>query len=392
MWPVPVLLITLAAIAAIAFVWLDHHVRFHGRLAFGGGAVGAREVVATIVGSMVAFIGTVFSITVIVLQLASSQFSPRALRTFLRDRSSQLPLGVFLATLVYSLVLLWSIRVEGAGRDSFVPNLSMSGAYLLLLASLVAFVYYINHVSQSIRVANIIHRIGVESLETLEDHYPDAFGAEPSIRATDEPIGAAPVITSNSYGTITAFDIEALVKRAEELGGTIELLPYVGDFVPLGAPIARWSGPSEALDDLGVDRCISLGRERTKNHDLGFGLRQLVDIAEKALSPGFNDPTTASQALDQIHNVMRQLAHRRFPDEVIIDERGTPRVVVHERTWDDLVHLAFDELHEYGADSGQLRSRLQAVLQDLVDSVPSSRRPAVIAQLAQLPAGAVRKR
>ncbi len=385
LWPLPLLLISSATLSALALVWLDHRVSLDSRFGFGGGAVGAREVISTIVGSMVAFIGTVFSITVIVLQLASSQFSPRALRTFLGDRKSQVPLGVFLATLVYALVVLWTIRVAGDTRDTFVPNLAISGAYVLVLASVVTFVYYIHHVSQSIRVANIVHRIGVETLETLESRYPEPYAPELSTRAPDEPIGVGNVISSGSYGIVTAFDTSTLAARAKELDGVIELLPSIGDFVPRGAPIARWSGPSDAADDLDIDECVSLGRERTMKQDLGFGLRQLVDIAEKALSPGVNDPTTATQALDQIHNVMRQLATRRFPDEVIVDDRGAPRVLTHERRWEDLVRLAFEEVREYGAESSQLRSRLEVTLQDLAACVPMSRRPAIIDQLEKLP-------
>lgn len=387
MWFLPTLLVVSGAALAIILVIVDHEVLEspETRLVFGGGPEGAREVISAVAGSMVAFIGTVFSITVIVLQLASSQFSPRALRSFLRDRRSQAPLGIFLATLVYAMVVLWTIRAPDEGIDGgFVPHLAISGAYVMVLVSLATFVYYIHHVSQSIRVANVVHRIGAETSAILDERYPDPFDPELDTLAPPELRGTGTILPSSRYGVVLAIDQPQLAAHARKLGGRVEVLPYVGDFVPVGSPLARWTGDAANARRVEPERYIQLGRERTMEQDIGFGIRQLVDIAEKALSPSLNDPTTATQALDQVHNVLRQLAHRSFPHEVLHDDAGVVRVVTHERDWNDIVHLAFDEIREYGAESRQVQERLRSALEDLASSVPEQRRAPVTEQLDEL--------
>lgn len=389
LWFIPTIMVVAFTATAIALVALDsaHPRPDGGMLIFSGSADGAREFVSTIAGSMVAFVGTVFSITILVLQLASSQFSPRALRNFLRDRRTQVSLGVFLGTMAYALVVLWTIRSPTPDDDGFLPHLTVSGAYVTVALSLATFVFYIHHVSQSIRVANVVHRIGTECLHALDRRYPKPFDPAAEIIAPPELCGLGQLVSSTGYGVVTAVDEDRLLDRASRLDGRVEIVPYTGDFVPIGGPLGYWVGDPEALEELDLQSFVSLGRERTMEQDLAFGIRQLVDIAEKALSPGVNDPTTAGQALDQLHNLLRQLAHRTFPRELKEDRHHTTRLIRHERSWDDLVHASFDEIRDYGERSIQIQERLHSLLHDLVESAPAERRRPLQQQFDALVAG-----
>lgn len=387
LWFAPTLLVLGACGAALALIQLEPDGdRSGGGVLFPGGAESARSVLSLIVASMVTFVGTVFSITVIVLQLAASQFSPRALRSFLRDRGSQVPLGIFLATLVYAMIVLWSVR-SAAGGEETVPRLAVTGAAVLVLTSLVAFVYYIDHVAQSIRVANIVHRIGSEALDILGVRYPAPFDPALEAVAPDELRGLGVPIASTGAGVVLAIDEDAALALARRHEGRLELVPYVGEYVPRGAPLARWDG-NLVPEDESVRKLITLGRERTMAQDIAFGIRQLVDIAEKALSPGVNDPTTATQAIDQLHNVLRQLAHRSFPRELMEDDDGILRIVRRERTWQELVELAFVEIIDYAADSAQVKARLRLAFADLAASAPRERREPIEALVPRVEGGA----
>lgn len=385
LWFLPAVLVLLCVTLAIGLLSLDTMFsrRFDSRLVFGGGAEGAREVMGTISGSMVSFIGTVFSITVIVLQLASAQFSPRALRNFLQDRRSQLPLGIFIGTLAYSLVVLWTIHSPSDDlRTEFVPNLAISGAYVLVLGSLATFVFYIHHVSQSIRVANIVQQIGCDGRDVLESRYPESFEPARQPRAPEDMRGGI-ALPSTQHGVITAIDAPGLVEAAVEGGGRIELRYDVGQFVPEGAPVARWTGGELAGRQIDVCRYLSFDTERTMKQDFSFALRQLADIALRALSPSVNDPTTATQALDRMHDLLRQLAGRNFPDEVWRDSDGVPRLVLTLSTWEQIVHEAFDEVLEVGGQVVRLQRHIGMILDDLERAAPRERR-AVICELRQL--------
>lgn len=394
LWFVPTLLVLSAALLGIALLVLDHQLqgRVPEALAFRGGSSGARQVVSTIAGSIVSFIAVVFSITILVLQIASSQFSPRVLRNFMRDRRSQVPLGFFLGTLVYALVVLWGIRSEGEGSDdAFVPTLAITGAYAMLLTSLGIFVFYINHVAHSIRVSSLVEQIGDEAREAIDRRYPDPFTARSdemaaAARAWRDAHTGSP-IASAGFGVVLAVQEEALVDAAQRAGGCVQVIPWSGRFLASGSPIAAWHGPEDALRDLDVARFVSLGKERTLEQDVAFGVRQLVDIAERALSPGVNDPTTAVAALDQLHELLRRLGGRAFPEELRHDSNGVLRLVLHERTWEDFVDLALAEIVHYGGDSPQIRSRIQWLIDDLLAAVPESRRAVLTSWRGRLPEG-----
>lgn len=339
-------------------------------LLFPGGPAGARELLSSIISSMISFTGLVFSITIVVLQLTSSQFSPRVLRTFLDDRGNQLALGIFVATFVYALTVMRVVRAADEGV-AFVPRISVTFAFALVLASVTVFIYYIHHISHSIRVASIVTAIGDETRRALDKQYPVDPRPEP---AAPERGPLCRIVHSPRPGVLAAIDTVALVRRAAHADLSVHVKHPLGTFLPTGAALAEVTGSDPgALSDRDVLAAVQLRRERSIEQDPGFGLRQLVDIAERALSPAINDPTTALQAIDQLHDLLRRAAQRPTPTGRYADEGGTCRLVVPVRGFVDFLDLAVDEIALSAERAPRVRSRLRSMLDDVASIAPRER-------------------
>lgn len=359
---------------------------------FRGGPEGARSVLSAVVSSMLTIAGLVFSVTILLLQLASNQFSPRALRTFLKDRPSQLALGVFVGTFVYALLGLRIVRGTSEGIERHVPSLSVWLAVVLSLLSVAAFIYYIHHVAQSIRAVVILTRIGEETRASLEQMYPEGLGEDTSEAPSQKPQGLPSLVipsTENS-GVLVAVDEHRLLACAQEARITLALVPMMGDFVPHGSSLFEVWGDAAGLDAKRLIQALQIAPERTIDQDSAFGFRQLVDIAERALSPGINDPTTAVQAIDQLHDLLRRMVRRRFPSSARKDESGALRLICPRPSWESYVRLALDEVRQYGEGSIQVTRRLRFLLEDLLRVAPEFRREELERQLALLEASVER--
>jgi uncharacterized membrane protein len=360
--------------------WLDTSLELP--LLFAGGPEGARSVLSAIITSMISFTGLVFSITIVVLQLTSSQFSPRVLRTFLRDWVNQVALGVFVATFVYSLVVLRAVRGT-AETDTFVPQISVTVAFGFVLASVAVFLLYIDHIAQSIRAATIVTQIGEDTRVAIERTHPS--DTEPRTRVPP-PATAGRRVASDASGVVQQVDDRALLELAEAHGVTIRMVRAVGEFVPEGAALLEVHG-ADLPDEASLRAAVHLGKERVLDDDPGFGLRQLVDIAERALSPGINDPTTAVQVIDQLHDLLRLLAARPLPERQTLGEDGRLAVHVPQPTFEDHLHLAVDEIAHWGADSPRVQRRLRAMLVDVQEAALPENRDAVARVLRSLDPG-----
>jgi len=355
---------------------------FLGGIVFGGGVDGARGMLQAVAGSVITVTSLTFSLTVVTLQLASSQFSPRLLRTFLRDRGNQVVLAVFLSTFAYSLTVLRTIRAGDDTAPEFVPQLAVSVAFLLALASVAALVYFIDHITTEIRVDTMMSDVEADTLGTIDRIHPaepehDQTGPPPASRP---PVGAVAVPALRS-GFLATVSPQPLVVLGAEHDLVFEFDPRVGDSVIQGGPLV-WCWPADASGtrpdaaDLvdAVNAAASVAFERTLQEDVGYGLRQLVDIAVKALSPGVNDPTTAVHSLGRLSSPLRRLAERPVEPLVGRDDDGTVRVVVRRREFDALLSGVCGEIRRYGCAEPTVMTSLLQLLRDVGDGACDQRR------------------
>jgi uncharacterized membrane protein len=348
--------------AAISFatITLD---RAFGYQAISQAVVGrptsATAILTTIAVSMVSLATLVLTITMVVVQLAMGQFSPRIVQRILRDKPSQLAIGLFVATFVHAVLTIREVVDRGDGTGQ-VPGIALATSYLLVLASIAALVIYVHHLGQSLRVSALIELVGHDTRKLVDRSYPDA-GPPPLIDAE-----APRVVAARESGVVTMIGTQALVAEAERAGCVLELVPALGAFVPAGGPLFIVHGSPEDLDERRLFGALSLKLEPTLDEDVAYGMRLLVDIAERSLSESpFQDPTTAVQAIDRLHDILRQLARRPFPDGRVPDEQGEIRLLVKAMNWESYVHLAFDEIRMAGAGSPQVSRRLIDALTDL---------------------------
>ncbi len=230
-WPTPAACVALGAALSFALVQVDRGLARRGiTVAFTGASDSALSLLSTIASSMLTLTALVFTITIVVLQLASTQFSPRALRTFLRDRQNQLTLGLFLATFVYALVALREVRGRGGAVEEFIPGLTITGSFALVLVSVVVFVHYIHHIAQSIRAVTIVERIGDETRATIAHLHPDEGSEEVLEQGEDEGArgaGGDVVVEAEAPGVVASVDVARLVEVATTTGVTARLVPWV---------------------------------------------------------------------------------------------------------------------------------------------------------------------
>lgn len=308
----------------------------------------ARSVLSTIAGATITVAGIVFSVTVVSVQLASSQFSPRVLRGFLRDRFSQVVIGVVVGTFTYALLLLTQTRASGIadGEPAVTRNLGLTVAVVLAATAILAIVAFIDHSARSMQVGEIIARVTQETRDRIESLFPPP-GEREDIVLTDmaRPHGDAHVVPAPRDGWVQQLDSEGVL-RALPPGASARLDVRIGTFVTAGAPLVTVWPPPDDPDGL-HDRlpgAFGFGRGRTMQQDVLFGIRQLVDIALRALSPGINDPTTAHDVLVSLGAVVGDVLTRDLPSRV---ERGPDDRVLyrpHDPTHADFVHRAFDQI------------------------------------------------
>ena len=360
LWFVPVLCVLAGAALSFGTIALDRYFDYEAlptRLV--GGPDAAAYILSTVAASMVSLTALVLTITMVVVQLAMGQFSPRIVQRILRDKPSQLAIGLFVATFVHAILALREVTINGDGTGN-VPGIAVVTAFVLVLLSIAVLVVYVHHIGQALRVSALIELVGDETRTLLDKRYPDKG---PDI---DYQQGSLPVVKARESGVVTGIGYERLVEEGRRADCLLELVPALGEFVPAGGPLFRVHGESTAVDEDRLHGALILSLEPTLDEDVAYGVRLLVDIAERSLADSpFQDPTTAVQAIDRLHDILRQLARRPFPDGRHLDEAGRVRLTVRHMSWEAYVHLAFDEIRLAGAGSPQVARRLKAALTDL---------------------------
>lgn len=336
----------------------------------------AKSAVAAVSSAMLTFIGVVFSITLVALQMAAGQFSPRVLRIYVESRVTKLTLGTFLCTFLYTLRVQKEYGASTDGSDQVVPYLGASLAMGFLLLSLVLFVVYVHSTIRLMRVTYVMDRVCRESLRLIRDSAGPARGGDGEAAERGAEPGGTPVAHVWRPGVLQAVDVPRLVALAGRDGLVLHLVPRIGDYLVPYTPLFRVTG-GPAPSDADLQAALELGVERTTEQDLAFGIRQLADIASRALSPSVNDPTTAVQALDRIQVLLTAFAGQPLGRAYHRDAQGAVRLVETLPSWPELLDLALTEVRDYGIGSAQITRRIAACLDDLERLAPPDRREPV---------------
>lgn len=336
----------------------------------------ARTVLGVIASSMLTVVTLTFSILMVSFTLASQQFSPRILRNFTRDQPSQHVLGIQIAIFLYSLLVM--VRLNDVGEESYVPLLSVLSAIGFSLAGVGAFIYFIDHISRTIRVNYIIANIGEQTVALLQNERPTQLvgynaASALTLLATTEAVAT---INAERAGYVQSITVERLVALAQRYDLLLELTCMTGDFVPLGRPLLRIQPVdtvTPALTAALLDQ-FDIGTERTTYQDLLFGIRQLVDIAIKALSPAVNDPTTAMNCLDYLTNILLQAVRCNDGHAQWRDQRGVVRLLAGRVSFAAMVDLAFNQIRHYGSGDVLVDIRMIEALAEIAGATADGQR------------------
>src|SRR6267142_5078673 len=340
----------------------------------------ALAVMGTIASSTFSLVVVVSSATLVAVQLASAQLTPRIISLVYRNTVRKLTLAAFVFTFTFSVGVLVRIDVS-------VPLLSSYLAAYAFLINLALFLYLIDFIGKSLRPSSALRNVARIGREVIRSVYPQLLDEKHS--APPEPTrileGQADRIVLNSEdGAVLAFDLKGLVSLAERSNCLIELMPQVGDFIAIGDPLFRVFNGGKDLSEETLRNSVAFGSERTMEQDPTFVFRIIVDIASKALSPAINDPTTAVLAIDQLHHLLRDVGTRYLADGHEKDRAGEERLVYRTPDWEDFVQLSITEIRQYGHDSIQVMRRLRSMLENLIATLPDRRAPVLNRELSLL--------
>ena len=382
-WFVPSLIVTGSIFLAVALIgvdfteseqWLARWPRL-----FGVGADGARGMLSTIAGSMMTVVGVTFSMVLMTLALASSQYTSRILRNFMSDRVTQIVLGVFAGIFTYCLIVLRTIR--GGEEGVFVPGLAVSFSVVLAMGGIGVLIFFIHHISASIQAANIIASVADETMLVVDRLFPEKLGdgwvdddeAYPTPLPLPEHIWKAVPAKRNGY--IQSLDNAALLRLACENKTIVRMEHAIGEFVVQGAALASLAlekPPGKEIIGT-LQAAYGIDRHRTVSQDAAFGIRQLVDIALKALSPGINDTTTAVMCVDYLSAILARLASRPIPPSHRYKE-GELRVITKGPSFESLLNDALDQIRRNATGNVTILLRILEALQILAGLTASPRR------------------
>ena len=346
---------------------------------------GARSVLSTVAGSMITVAGTTFSITILAISTTTYQIGPRLLNNFMRNRGNQITLGVFISNFIYCLLILRT--VQNAESDdlpdaaaAFVPHLAVNAALLFTLVNVGVLIYFIHHIPETIHVTNIIADVGNSLNAKLDRIFPSQIGdphTDPDRRETestlpDDFIDHADRVTAVANGYMQYIDSDELLKFASDHDLMLRCVGKPGDFITAGGALL-WVWPPGRLnedDRLGLRKHFVIDQQRTSTQDLRFEINQLVEVAMRALSPGVNDPFTATNCMDWLAAVLIHLCDHPIPDAHRYDDDGKLRLVVEPESFDSAASLVFDQLRPYVAADRTAAVHMIEVIGRMLERIP----------------------
>jgi uncharacterized membrane protein len=412
-WFIPMLMAITAIIMGAGMVYLHVQIGSDWLMDFrwyqANTASGAREVLSTIAGSAITVAGVVFSITIVTVSFAAGQYGPRVLSNFMRDRGNQITLGTFIATFLYCIIVLRTIR-GGTDGSEFVPDVAIIIALLLALCSIAVLIFFIHHIPHSIHANTLVAKIGRQLVAAFGRVYPEFIGeardADRSsvnalrvpaalggtLVASGEGAGQVTTICSPRTGYIETVDDDGLMRAACAHDLVLHLDCRPGDFIHKGRVFAR-AWPRERVSDeaiAAIEGAFAVGAERTPLQDTRFLIDQLVEVGARALSPGINDPFTAIACLDWLGAGLSELARREIPSPLRADADGALRVVALPLDFTGYVHMALGQFRQYLAGDSIAAAHALHVIdsviadcQDLVRIAALREEAAALASLAQ---------
>lgn len=368
-WLVPGVMVALMVLVSFGVVWIDVSLQQQGVLLkedfwmFRVDPDGARTLLSTIATSMIGVAGVTFSITMVVLTLASSQFGPRLLRGFMKNIGNQVALGTFIATFIYSLLVL---RVVRTGGNPFVPNFAVNLAVLLTFASVGVLIFFFHHVANQIQAETLIGSVVKDFKNSINRLFPkpdkEKNHAKKETKCSLPPDfneKAMPVKALHSK-YIQAIDYDGLLETAKKNNLILKLTHRAGDFVSKDATLLLIYAPEPVKKNVRLElaKKYTLGARSTMTQDIEFVIDQLVEIAVRALSPGINDPFTAIQCIDGLTTGLCVLAKRPFPSPYRCDDKGELRLFRDQVTFAGILDSSFNQIRQNSAAMVSVRIRL----------------------------------
>ena len=397
-WFIPAVLCVAAFLLAQALVALDRRVGdidtsgFLGALLHEAGASGSRDVLSVIATSSLAVAGTTFSITIAVMALTSSSYGPRLVRNFMADTGNQLVLGVYVATFLYSLLVMRALGGMGDARqdgaEDFVPHIAVNVAIVLAVLNVAVLVYFIHHISDSIQIATIAARVRTDLRGTVDRLYPETLGQGTDQGHDDEATDVLPqrldadgvAVLAGRPGYLQSIREDELMDVATRHDVLVAMRVRPGSYVIDSTVLALVHPPERATEAVraGIRASLLIGDARSPHQDVEFGVQQLTELAVRALSSGTNDPYTAVNALDDLSAALVVLASRPQPSAARYDSRGVLRVHAPHLDVAELVSGVLDRMRWYAASSVEVMSEA-LILAELVGA--HARGPEVRARL-----------
>jgi uncharacterized membrane protein len=389
---VPVAGVLLGIALASLTIWIDSRLDLQGGdvpLGVTSTVNSARAVLTTVAGATISFAAIAFSISLLIIQQASSQFSPRVVHTLFRDPFNKRVMGLVMGTFTYCLVVLRSVRAAiEVGSDAVIPNLSVAIALVLGIATIISIVAFLNHSAHSMDVSQILDRVEHEAIAHVRHTWSVAGSDTPPPEPIEAPDHPAHVVRFDRAGWVQQIDADALLAGLpDETTAWVQTTP--GRYAIPGAPLCALSVVPEDIEatEQAIFDAVSTGDTRTMQQDVSFGLRQMADVGLRALSPGINDPTTAQDSIFHSAAVLTELL-RRDPPPRELERDGNRRVLLLEQpNGDDLVRLAFGELRRAAASQPTVCIYLLEalhLLQEGLDAAGLPSRTAVLVEQARL--------
>jgi len=381
LWFLPSLIVAASVLIAVALIetdsslsdrWLAKWPRL-----FGAGAAGARGMLSTIAGSMISVVGVTFSMTLVALAMASTQYTSRVLQNFMRSRLTQAVLGIFAGIFTYCLIVLRTIRGGDEGALVFVPHLAVFFGFVLAVLGVGVLIFFIHHVASSIQASSIIASVAHETILAIDRLFPKHLGHGPGDTADDHAPNLLierkwQAVPARKSGYIQNVDNAALLRRARELKTVVRMEYGVGEFVVENTALLSLAldNPPSPETMTALQAMFGTNRHRTVEQDAAFGIRQLVDVALKALSPGINDTTTAVTCVDYLTTILARLATQLIPSSHRY-ENGELRVIAKGPSFQSLLSDAFDQIRESAKGNVAVMLRMLAALQTIASLTTS---------------------